>query len=838
MTRQGATAPDLASCDAEPIHLPGSVQPHGLLLVLHPLTLEVLQIGGDSTILPTAPWHGAPLGALLPAAAVAQVVALRDSPAPFGFELALPDGRQIDLQLHRAEAGVMLEIERLAVASAGLRSSPLPMVQGMLGRLADARSVTAFCHAAAQEVRRATGFDRVMVYRFEADGSGAVIAEAREPSLSAYLGLRYPASDIPAQARALYLRNTIRLIPDARYEPAPLVPSISPLSCAPPDLSGCALRSVSPVHLEYLANMGVRASMSLSIVRDGALWGLIACHHATPRHLPAALRGACEIFAQVFSLQLAVHEAAEHHAYAERLHRVQQELVQRMAREEELAPGLIRHRPSLLDFIESEGVALLIEGRYAARGRVPPEADVRALAAWIDTGPAGVAALDDLPARFPRAARHADIAAGVLALSVSREPRDWILWFRPEIEQTVTWAGNPNKPVELAEGGARLSPRRSFEAWRETVRGRARAWKPVEREAALALRTALLEIVLRRLDQVAQERAVAKERQDLLLAELDHRVKNMLANIQAMVRHTSHDAGAVDGYVARLHARLRAMAQAHGLLSRGRWEAAGLQALVEEVTRPYRDAAGPARVLVDGPEIRLRPKAAVSLGLALHELASNAARHGALTSPGGRVEVCWRVGETSLVLDWREMGGPRVVLPDRRGFGCLVLERGLAYELGGRTTLDFAPEGLHARIELPLRQIAEATGAPRAGAASLRGRRVLLVEDSALVALEAEAALRTEGAEVIGPIACLDDALRAAADAAPDLALLDTDLDGVAVFPLADALAAAGVPFLFASGSEPVRALPPRYAAVPVLARPFRGEEAVAALRGLLAEED
>lgn len=840
-TAPGFGQADVANCDREPIHIPGSIQPHGLLLVLHPATLEVMQVAGDRALLDIPPGPGLPLARSLPEDVRAELAGLREEAAASrAMEATLAGGRRIDILAHRTEAGLMVEIEPLPDGTSALRPGALRLVLSMLGRVGEAAGLDAFCQAAAEEVRRVTGFDRVMVYRFAANDSGEVIAEARDPDIGSYLGLHYPASDVPAQARALYVRNWIRIIPDAAYVPAPLEPAISPLTGAPTDLSCCALRSVSPLHLQYLANMGVRASMSLSIVRGGRLWGLIACHHATPIRLPVATRSACEIFARLFSLQIEAKEQAAQFAEAARLRHLQQDLVQVMAREENLVLGLIRQRPNLLDFIESTGVALLIEGNYAAIGRVPDEPEVRAFAAWAGAAASeGVLAVESLAEAWPPARGFVETAAGALVLALTRDPRDCIIWFRPEQLHTVTWAGNANKPVEASADGARLTPRRSFAAWRETVRGRCRPWRAIEVEAVQALRVALLEVVLRRMDEVAQERQRAKERQDLLLAELDHRVKNTLANIQALVRHASRGAATAEAFVADLHGRLRAMAQAHALLSRSRWEGAGLRSLAEEELRPHAGAAGGApRVTIAGPEIRLLPKAALAVSLALHELVTNAAKHGALSVPGGRVSLQWRIEAEMLRLDWEERGGPPVAPPTRRGFGSLMIERSLAYEVGGRSWLEFPRGGVTCRVEIPLRHVAEAAVFPAAapgggGAARLKGLKVLVVEDAAMIALELETALRAQGAEVMGPFARLEAAQAAIVEQLPDAALLDIDLDGVPVFPLADALAAAGVPLIFTTGYEPRLVLPPRFAAFQVLSKPYRGEEAAAALAGL-----
>ncbi|MFZ4409273.1 MAG: HWE histidine kinase domain-containing protein, partial [Paracraurococcus sp.] len=597
--------------------------------------------------------------------------------------------------------------------------------------------------------------------------------------------------------------------------------------------------------------MGVRASMSLSIVRHGQLWGMIACHHRTPRQVPYAMRSACEVFAQMISLQFEAQEQAEDFAATTRQRKIQEALVQVMAREADLALGLIKYRPNLLDFIASEGVALVIEGRYSAIGRTPEEPAVRALAAWLaEQKPEGVVALDRLPELYPPARDFVEVGSGVLALAVSRDPRDTILWFRPEVLQTVTWAGNPNKPVESGPEGARLSPRRSFAAWQETVRGRSRPWTAVEVGSAAALRVSLLEVVLRRLDEVARERANAKERQDFLMAELDHRVKNTLANIQALVRHSSGGAASLEGFVVEFGRRLQAMAKAHSLLAHSRWEGADLRALIEEELRAHRGEApcNLTRFQVGGPELRLKPKAALALSLALHELATNAAKYGALSVPAGRLRIDWRLSGEQMVLDWVESHGPPVPPQRRRGFGSTVIERGLAYEIGGLVTLDFDPAGLRCRVEMPLRQIVDASAllplvsaqAAIAGAArprQLAGRRVLVVEDALLVAMELEGALADVGIEVVGPAASVDGAVALARTERLDAALLDIDLDGTPVFPVAEALLARAVPFVFTTGYEAATILPQRFRGGPVLPKPFTGAQAVEVLRRLFAAE-
>jgi light-regulated signal transduction histidine kinase (bacteriophytochrome)/anti-sigma regulatory factor (Ser/Thr protein kinase) len=388
-----------------------------------------------------------------------------------------------------------------------------------------------------------TGYDRVMVYRFAADGSGAVVAEACGDGMGSFFGLNFPASDIPRQARELYLKNWIRQIPDARYVPLPICPPLNPLTGKPLDLSHSILRSVSPVHRQYLTNIGVVGSMSLSLLSGGQLWGLIVCHHYTPRYPQHRLREACELFAEMTSwhLQMRLVEIdLEAQLHTTRIHK---ELLERMNREADLADGLIRFRPNLLDFVPASGVGLWIEGRFSAIGATPTQAQVEALVSWLNmTDKEGVFQTDCLPAVYAPAGQFPELASGLLSLSVSRTPRDYVLWFRPEISQMVSWAGSPDKAAEAGMEGAPLTPRHSFAVGQREVRLHAHPWLPAEIAAAHRLRLSLLEMTLRRVDQTAREREALRRQQDQLTQELDRRLGDWQRTAEALKRETERRA--------------------------------------------------------------------------------------------------------------------------------------------------------------------------------------------------------------------------------------------------------------------------------------------------------
>jgi light-regulated signal transduction histidine kinase (bacteriophytochrome) len=535
----------LTSCAREPIHLSGAVQPHGALVAFDPRTERVVQAGGNTAGLLGAPPStliGDTIAGILDPAILARLrerltATLEHNRALAPFTMSAGHGSAVsDVTIHPSGGLIVLEFEPGYGAGT---EDPLALVQGMMHNVQQANTVQHFCDMLAHEMRAASGFDRVLVYRFERDDSGVVVAESRDPEVDSFLGLHYPESDIPRQARALYLANTIRTIPDAGYTPAPIIPATNPATGEPLDLSHSDLRSVSPIHLRYLANMGVAASMSLSIIMRGRLWGLIACHHRQPRFVSRRLRSAFEVFVKIASTQLEVKivaEALQARLSAKEIH---EGLVRNISQETDLAEGLIRLRPNLLDFIPATGVGLWFDGKYTGFGVTPTRQQMELLVEWLnEQRNSGVVQTDCLPLHLPEAERFADVGSGILALFVSKQPRDYVVWFRPEVIKTVTWAGNPNKPLDAGPDGLLMSPRQSFMAWQQSVRLHSAPWTDEEVEAAHKLRLSLLEVVLERINQVAREREQARLRQNELMRELDHRLEQWQAVAGALTEET------------------------------------------------------------------------------------------------------------------------------------------------------------------------------------------------------------------------------------------------------------------------------------------------------------
>lgn len=508
---------DLSNCDREPIHTPGSIQPHGFLLALSgpedDLGARVVTHASESaaTFLgrPLASILGATLGSLLPASSIERLIrqfqaARPSATAEFALTAPLVDAAgapHFEIVSYRSGDLLVLEFES--------ESAPLDMdalnadLYSIILRIPTLGGLGTISAVAARQLRRLTGFDRALLYRFDPDGSCIVLAEDRNERLPSYLHLRFPASDVPRQARRLYALNRVRIIPDVDYTPSPLR-AAADSEAATLDLSGSILRSVSPIHREYMRNMGTIASMSVSIVLDGELWGLISLHHSEPRHVAYRLRASCDLLVQFFAAQIAAELKASRLARTVELRTVQRRLLTAMATEDRYLYSLTEHAKDLLDLTSAQGAALVLGRECTLVGRTPSADEVLRIADWLlERGERHVFVTPALSALLPEAMPWATTASGLLAISISNVHGSYLLWFRPEQRETIEWAGEPAKQVQVEPGRLVIHPRKSFETWTETVRGKARPWEETDIEAATELRSAIIQIVLRRAEEMA-----------------------------------------------------------------------------------------------------------------------------------------------------------------------------------------------------------------------------------------------------------------------------------------------------------------------------------------------
>ncbi|MCE9656970.1 MAG: GAF domain-containing protein [Burkholderiales bacterium] len=502
---------DLSNCERELIHLAGSVQPHGLLLAIQEPALRIVQVSANAPALLGLAVEsllrqplvelGGDIDARLRTLALSPDLA---EPAPLHCSLRVGgELREFEGTVHRVRADLLLaEIEPIAPAGAAVETvsiGPAALTEALsdaVQRFSAATSIGQLADAVVRTFRDMLGYDRVMVYKFDPDGHGKIIAEARDPRLESLLGHHYPASDIPQRARELYLRNRLRVLVDVHYQPALLQPRLVPGSADELDMSMCYLRSMSPLHLQYLKNMGVTATLVVSLVREGRLWGLIACHHYSARNLRFSVRSAADLLAEVVSTRIAAIENYAHAQGAIQVRRLEQRLVEATSTEGDWRLALFRNPRNLLQPLEATGAALFHDGELLTAGEVPSTAELRALLQWIEPqGVDGLFSCNSVSRANPALDSLTPTASGVLAVKLSASRPDYLLWFRKEQLLTVTWAGDPSKPV-VGNDPLELSPRRSFAAWSEIVRGTALPWTGSEIALGRAFGNSLIDIIV------------------------------------------------------------------------------------------------------------------------------------------------------------------------------------------------------------------------------------------------------------------------------------------------------------------------------------------------------
>lgn len=525
---------DLSNCEREEIHLAGSIQPHGALLVVSEPDHLIIQASANAAdFLNLKQVIGIPL-AELDGDLLIQILPHLDPTSqgmPIGVRCRIGSpSAEFDGLLHRPpEGGLVIELER-----AGPSVDLSRQIARALEKIRVASSLRALCEETASLFQDRTGYDRVMVYRFDDEGHGEVYSERRKPELEAYLGNRYPATDIPQMARRLYETTRVRVLVDVNYDPVPLQPRLSPLTGRDLDMSLCFLRSMSPIHLQYLKNMGVGATLVVSLVVGGKLWGLIACHHYEPRFIHFELRAVCELLAEAIATRIAALESFAQSQAEIFVQRLEQRMIEAVSREGDWRAAIFDSSQSILQPLGASGSALIYEGQIISSGEVPGTQEIREIGEWLDArrGTA-VLATASLGLEFPEFAGITKVASGIAVTTISDNPGEYLIWFRPERIRTVTWGGDPLKPFVIGDNPSDLSPRRSFAQWHQLVEGTSEPWTAADIAAARLIGQSVTDIILQfravrtliAQDQLEQfSRHVRVSEQPVIIAGIDGKI--------------------------------------------------------------------------------------------------------------------------------------------------------------------------------------------------------------------------------------------------------------------------------------------------------------------------
>ncbi len=840
---------DLTNCDREPIHRLGAIQSFGFLIVASSDWLVTRASANLEQFTGIA--HGDVLGKPISSIIHSPTMhALRNRLTTmrgpdvverlFGVTLS-DNGPIFDIAVHLSDGQVVIEAEP---SQDGSQGGSTMSIRSMIARLDQAETLEAFFREGARQARALTGFDRVMVYRFDESGSGEVVAEAARAGIGSFLGLHYPASDIPVQARALYTRNLFRIIADIDAPNVFVVPELDEHG-RPLDLSMSILRSVSPIHIEYLRNMGVGASLSISIVVEGKLWGLFACHHYSARLPSFERRSTSELFGQMFASRLESRERRMALDFETKARRIADRLLTSVADNASLLDDPTWLIEALADAIPADGIGVWINGRSALTGVTPSQPHFAELVRLLNRNASGRVFATDHMASFWPDVDPAAIVAGFLAIPISRSPRDYVVLFRQELVRTVRWAGDPHKPIEYGPNGPRLTPRKSFETWSELVRGHSLPFAPAERSVAETIRVTLIEVVLRLTDEANAVRQQANERQEVLIAELNHRVRNILGLINGLIRQSRGTTDHVSDFADQLEGRIQALARAHDQITRDHWSPASLRSLLEAEAAAYLGKSA-ARIIMRGEEVLLAPQAFSTAALVFHELVTNSAKYGSLCD-SGTVATSWERDQAgNLLIDWRESDGPQVHEPKRQGFGTTIIRRSIPYDLGGKADVVYDPAGLHAHFTIPAKFVTFATGlasasASRSGEISpklpatvdrkpLTDLKILLVEDNLIIAMDGEDIFLQLGAAEVALAPNVAHALELISKQHFDLAVLDVHLGDETSEPVAAKLKEKATPLVFATGYGEATVQTADMAGVELLQKPYTIESVAALL--------
>lgn len=506
---------DLSNCDRELVQHPAAVQGHGAMLIVEEPEYIIRQASQNCSELigrPVADLLGRSISEVFGSRAPRMLeqlhkMSLENGPVHVVRESFAGSTQGVNIFAHRCDGVLILEIEVICNQPDEPTAHLYSDVRETTAALEAIGGLQNFFDLAVEKIRRFTGYDRVMAYKFADDGSGHVFAEAKSQHLEPYLGLHYPATDIPAPARRLFGLSWLRHLPDVDYKAVPLIPENYPATGKPVDMSFAMLRSVSVMYTGYLKNMGVKSTMVMPLMKQGKLWGLIsAMHHSGPRHVAYEARMAAEFLSHMLSLLMAGKEDAEGYSQRMGMTAITDQLVESLCREPDLHHALGRSdcQPNVLSQVRAHGAAVVARGQVSLIGVTPSEAQVRELATWLSRTHESVFATDRLSECYPDGAPYKAIASGLLAARLSAHGSDFLLWFRPEHVEIVNWAGDPKKPVDIREldGEVRLQPRSSFALWKESVTGRSEPWSKDEKDVAANLRHAIIELILSRAEEM------------------------------------------------------------------------------------------------------------------------------------------------------------------------------------------------------------------------------------------------------------------------------------------------------------------------------------------------
>ena len=842
-------AVSLENCDKEPVHIPGHIQGFAVMIAADPDLKFITHCSENiSTLFDKAP--SAILGAKLSELFDAYTLHALNNTLSLGSSRVqrervtewvhvnkeTGENEVVEMWAHFSGDIPIIELEA-APSHSFKQSKSIMIVRSLLGHLGQVDSLSPYLNDAVLGLRNLSGFDRVLLYQFDSNGDGEVKAEACGPHMEPFLGLRFPKWDIPNQAREIMKKLPLRMIADIGAAPIAILASDETLP--PLDMTYAASRGTSPIHVEYLKNMGVGGSMTLSIVIGGKLWGLFAFHHNEPRRIDPGLRGAAELFVQFFALQIEQKFETIRNQIRSNILSFQSDLLSASNSVGDINDLIKDVAKPFCKLLEADGLVSLSKDKIYQYGVTPdPNMARKIVSQWL------VAADEDIAFTTHLKGEGFDVSrcAGAIGFVLDREAEHYIVFFRQKAKHSINWAGAPEKDIVDTDTGSRLLPRSSFKAFSISIIDKCLPWEDFDLLTASEIRKTLVKAdasLLRRLSY-KQER-----QRSLYIAELNHRVRNILALIQSLSRRAKESSHSLEAYALALEQRITALGVAHDLAANRIMSGVSIRELFETELRPYllsRDA----QASITGEEHILRPDIAPTFALIAHELVTNCVRHGALSRKTGKVFVSVKAkklnGTEGVEITWTEQGGPPVETPKITGFGLGLIENSVPYELDGESELIFAPEGLIARFWIPSTLISRNEDRSSREKDSVRDipapmdgipRSVLVLEDRLMVAMDMSHMLKKMGVDNVQIYPTLAQARRGLKASRPDFALLDISLRDTLSFDFAEELQGENIPFCFASGYTVNNVIPEKFQNIKLITKPVKFDVLAKTLKDL-----
>lgn len=494
---------DAEFCGNLPIHHINSIQDYGYLLVLDNKTLNIIQVSENLNLITgqaPAQMVNKHLSSFFSNHDVENITKLINGKAKDRIPLSLAienegESLSFDGLIHIKSDYSLLEIEASLKDGQKSFSDVFQEVRQFISAMESVSTLDEVCKVAIKQLREVSGFDGVRMYQFDANWNGTIIAEEISGALESYLGQTFPASDVPRQARALYLKNPFRLIPNRNYQPVRLYPVINPLTNAFIDLSDCNLRGVASVHLEYMQNMNVSASMSIRVLREGKLWGLISCHHIGPNFPNVDMRYLFEWLSVEISNRIAaILNLEDYNQSASRLEK-RTAITDFIYAKDDIIEGLLDDKNlNILSLFNAGGAVVKIGNRLEYLGDTPDKSEVYNLMLWLEgKGTEKVFSSSYFSEVYEEAKAYEQIGSGILVIPVDERSGDYVICFRPEVIREIKWGGDPEQVINFDKDGKNYHPRNSFKLWLQTVYGQSLPWNNNELEIAESLRNFIFE---------------------------------------------------------------------------------------------------------------------------------------------------------------------------------------------------------------------------------------------------------------------------------------------------------------------------------------------------------